>query len=105
MPNSSPLPPGHICTLWPSDRSAQERRWVALLAKADSVRHEPTGVVVDFPIQIAGEVRSLVDAELACCGSWLQLRSSSEGKSVRLHAAASSPEGAARLHKLAGAEQ
>lgn len=90
------------CALPDRQRSDQIAEWQALSAHASVIEATTTGVVATYPVTLAQRVEDLVQREIACCGSWLQITHERDGDDIRVRLSTSSAEGRQMIQSLSG---
>lgn len=88
------------CNLGGEARAGQELEWSTLSSFASAASEIRGGVRVELPAAMYGEVADLVERELACCGSWLNLRLTRQGSEIVLIATSTTEEGAATIRNM-----
>ena len=105
MSTRADIVPDVACTLSTKGRSAQVLEWVDLAKRAIDSTEVAGGVASTFPVELAAELEDLVDREVSCCGTWLDLTLTRSGDTVRLELTTANPDGLALVRSIAGTDQ
>ena len=95
-------PPPVVCTLANGPLTQQKLEWTDLAAHAATRTAIEGGAESSYPLDLADQIESLADREVACCGSWLQIAHERDDHVIRLRLTTTNPEGVDLIRTMSG---
>lgn len=97
--------PPVVCTLGEKPLGARALEWADLTGLSTRVETFESGARARFPVEYAGEINDLVNREVDCCRSWLQMSLESTGSFVDLEVTTTNPDGVVVIHTMLGVDR
>ncbi len=90
------------CSLSSNEEVSRRLEWSQLLEVVMEIHEVANGVVLDLAADRYGDVIDLVDRELECCGSWLELSVERREKLILLTATSDEADGLTAIRSMVG---